>query len=156
MIKAFWIVNDSKRFFICDFRDWWLVAGKQQTLTSSFRAHARNLCHSRGNGSWEKRANGKPVIPKPSRETLIQSLSDFTLEFLCIARNNLTRIASYLRKVMTKLCIKNSCKIWLCDWISVSLASPWFILRGASDFYAPHHHFAFLISNFSFNRGFHS
>lgn len=24
MIKAFWIVNDSKRFFICDFRDWWL------------------------------------------------------------------------------------------------------------------------------------
>ena len=42
-------------------------------------------------------------IPK---ETLIQSLSDFTLEFLCIARNNLTRIASYLRKAMTKLCIK--------------------------------------------------
>ena len=40
------------------------------------------------------------------RETLIQSLSDFTLEFLCIARNNLTRIASYVRKVMTKLCIK--------------------------------------------------
>ena len=29
------------------------------------------------------------------------------------------------------------------------------ILRGASDFYAPHHHFAFLISNFSFKRGFH-
>ena len=42
----------------------------------------------------------------PSRETLIHSLSDFTLEFLCIARNNLTRIASYLRKAMTKLCIK--------------------------------------------------
>ena len=41
-----------------------------------------------------------------ARETLIKSLSDFTLEFLCIARNNLTRIASYLRKAMTKLCIK--------------------------------------------------
>ena len=40
------------------------------------------------------------------KETLIQSLSDFTLEVLCIARNNLTRIASYLRKAMTKLCIK--------------------------------------------------
>ena len=40
------------------------------------------------------------------KETLIKSLSDFTLEFLCIARNNLARIASYLRKVMTKLCIK--------------------------------------------------
>ena len=40
------------------------------------------------------------------RETLMKSLSDFTLGFLCMARNNLTRIASYLRKVMTKLCIK--------------------------------------------------
>ena len=27
-------------------------------------------------------------------------------------------------------------------------------LRGASAFYAPHHHFAFLISNFSFKRSF--
>ena len=43
------------------------------------------------------------LLPK---EALIKSLSDFTLKFLCIARNNLTRIASYLRKVMTKLCIK--------------------------------------------------
>ena len=43
------------------------------------------------------------LLPK---EALIKSLSDFTLEFLYIARNNLTRIASYLRKVMTKLCIK--------------------------------------------------
>ena len=47
-----------------------------------------------------------PMEPTAPRETLIQSLSDFTLKFLCIARNNLTRIASYLRKVMTKLCIK--------------------------------------------------
>ena len=46
---------------------------------------------------------GESVSP---RETLIKSLSDFTLEILCIARNSLTRIASYLRKVMTKLCIK--------------------------------------------------
>ena len=29
-------------------------------------------------------------------------------------------------------------------------------LRGASDFYAPHHHFSFLISNFSFKRSFHT
>nr|DAQ60905.1 MAG TPA: hypothetical protein [Caudoviricetes sp.] len=41
-----------------------------------------------------------------SREALIKSLLDFALEFLCIARNNLTRIASYLRRMMTKLCIK--------------------------------------------------
>ena len=40
------------------------------------------------------------------KEILIQSLSDFALEVLCIARNNLTRIASYVRKAMTKLCIK--------------------------------------------------
>ena len=46
---------------------------------------------------------GCPLIP---RETLIQSLSDFTLEFLYMARNNLTRIASYLRKAMTKSCVK--------------------------------------------------
>ena len=39
------------------------------------------------------------------KETLIKSLSDFTLELLCIARNSLTRIASYVRKAMTKLCI---------------------------------------------------
>ena len=49
--------------------------------------------------------NADPIVIR-SWETLIQSLSDFTLEFLCTARNNLTRIASYLRKVMTKLCIK--------------------------------------------------
>ena len=40
------------------------------------------------------------------KETLIKSLSDFTLEILYMARNNLTRIASYLRKAMTKSCIK--------------------------------------------------
>ena len=56
-----------------------------------FIAGIHHLCYNR---SW--------LI----RETLMQSLSDFTLEFLCIARNNLTRIASYLRKAMTKLCIK--------------------------------------------------
>ena len=40
------------------------------------------------------------------RETLIKSLSDFILGFLYRARNHPTRIASYLRRVMTKLCIK--------------------------------------------------
>ena len=59
-------------------------------------AFIRRRLHRRG-------AEGCCLI---SWETLIKSLSDFTLEFLCIARNNLTRIASYLRKVMTKLCIK--------------------------------------------------
>ena len=65
------------------------------------------------NSFWQAgQVNVKIAIKTPlvqemlTRETLIQSLSDFTLEFLCIARNNLTRIASYLRKVMTKLCIK--------------------------------------------------
>ena len=48
------------------------------------------------------------LLPK---EALIKLLSDFTLEFLCIARNNLTRIASYLRKVMTKAMYKNPCRI---------------------------------------------
>ena len=48
------------------------------------------------------------LLPK---EALIKSLSDFTLGFLCIARNNLTQIASYLRKVMTKAMYKNPCRI---------------------------------------------
>ena len=42
----------------------------------------------------------------PAREALIKSLSAFILEFLCNVRNGLTRIASYLRKPMTKQCIK--------------------------------------------------
>ncbi len=41
-----------------------------------------------------------------AREALIKSLFAFILEFLCNARNGLTRIASYLRKPMTKQCIK--------------------------------------------------
>ena len=40
------------------------------------------------------------------REALIKSLFAFILEILCNARNGLTRIASYLRKPMTKQCIK--------------------------------------------------
>ena len=42
----------------------------------------------------------------PFREALINSLFDFILEFLCNARNAVTRIASYLRSLMTKQCIK--------------------------------------------------
>jgi hypothetical protein len=38
----------------------------------------------------------------PAREALIKSLFAFILEFLCNVRNGLTRIASYLRKPMTK------------------------------------------------------
>ena len=50
---------------------------------------------------------GPPSQPKlASREALIKSLFAFILEFLCNARNGLTRIASYLRKPMTKQCIK--------------------------------------------------
>ena len=40
------------------------------------------------------------------KEALIKSLFAFILEFLCNARNGLTRIASYLRRPMTKQCIK--------------------------------------------------
>ncbi len=63
-----------------------------------------------------------------ARETLIKSLSDFTLEFLYMTRNNLTRIASYLRKAMTKSCIKSIVKSDN-DLISVSLGSR--VARGA-------------------------
>ena len=102
---------------------------------------------------------------KTVRETLIQSLSDFTLEFLYMTRNSLTRIASYLRKAMTKSCIK----ILVKSDSAIESAFPCFSnLRGAfrhpersemSDVrkckgrtvrtelkdLAPHHHFSFLI-----------
>lgn len=41
-----------------------------------------------------------------SREALIKSLSDFILVFLFNARNKSTRIASYLRRLMTQHWIK--------------------------------------------------
>ena len=48
-----------------------------------------------------------PSDPRePVKEMLIKSLFDFTLEFSCNARNNPTQIASYLRRVMTKRCMK--------------------------------------------------
>ena len=40
------------------------------------------------------------------KETLIKSLSDFILEFLYRARRQGARIASYLRRMSTTLCIK--------------------------------------------------
>ena len=41
-----------------------------------------------------------------AKEALINSLFAFILEFLCNARNEATRIASYLRSLMTQQCIK--------------------------------------------------
>ena len=52
------------------------------------------------------KASSEGGVPPFPRETLIKSLSDFILGFLYRARNHLTRIASYLRRMMTKLCIK--------------------------------------------------
>ena len=46
-----------------------------------------------------------------TREALIKSVSAFTLEILCNARNGMTRIASYLRNPMTKQCIKFLMKV---------------------------------------------
>ena len=46
------------------------------------------------------------VQMKAAREALIKSLSDFILGFLSNARNQSTRIASYLRRLMTQHWIK--------------------------------------------------
>ena len=46
------------------------------------------------------------VKEKVLREALIKSLSDFILAFLFNARNQSTRIASYLRRLMTQHWIK--------------------------------------------------
>ena len=42
-----------------------------------------------------------PFLFSPFKEALIKSLSDFILVFLFNARNKSTRIASYLRRLMT-------------------------------------------------------
>ena len=55
---------------------------------------------------WLPREQRKARPLKEIKEALIKSLFAFILEFLCNARNGLTRIASYLRKPMTKQCIK--------------------------------------------------
>ena len=52
------------------------------------------------------RGDSARVVVGAFREALIKSLFAFILEFLCNARNGLTRIASYLRKPMTKQRIK--------------------------------------------------
>ena len=59
------------------------------------------LYHSRGTpfGCWRHHLSS-------AKEALIKSLSDFILEFLSNARNKSTRIASYLRRLMTQHWIK--------------------------------------------------
>ena len=74
------------------------------------RLHARLLPQAVGQQpSRHERVNFKNHRARKacqSREALIKSLSDFILEFLFNARNKSTRIASYLRRLMTKHWIK--------------------------------------------------
>ncbi len=55
---------------------------------------------------WLPREQRKVRPLEEIKEALIKSLFAFILEFLCNARNGLMQIASYLRKPMTKQCIK--------------------------------------------------
>ena len=60
-------------------------------------------------GLWPPAGGGlcrRVVKEKVLREALIKSLSDFILAFLFNARNQSTRIASYLRRLMTQHWIK--------------------------------------------------
>ena len=75
---------------------------KRRGVLIALRAAHRHFERSRGS----LLQNGHRLMGGSTRETLIKSLSDFILGFLYRARNHLTRIASYLRKMMTKLCIK--------------------------------------------------
>ena len=66
-----------------------------------------NFC--KGGGDGFRRFNGFygfNGIGAALKETLIKSLSDLALVFSYKARNKPTRIASYLRRVMTKHCMK--------------------------------------------------
>ena len=79
------------------------LAGKRRLGATYFCVHTCIVYRSARKISRFARNDDTRV---PPRETLIKSLSDFILGFLYRARNHLTRIASYLRKMMTKLCIK--------------------------------------------------
>ena len=63
-----------------------------------------NFC--KGGGDGFRRFNGFNGVGAALKETLIKSLSDLALVFSYKARNKPTRIASYLRRVMTKHCMK--------------------------------------------------
>ena len=71
-------------------------------------ASLRRDCHEVAQGCTTQRVEVLlyAVGTAPSREALIKSLSAFILEFLCNARNGTTRIASYLRRLMTQHWIK--------------------------------------------------
>ena len=86
------------------------MEGKDMGVIETLRREISCLRHT--TGEWDFAALWRLCIESPSqpklasREALIKSLFVFILEFLCNARNGLTRIASYLRKPMTKQCIK--------------------------------------------------
>ena len=64
------------------------------------------MTHGQVNTGRREEGRGILKILKVLREALIKSLSDFILVFLFNARNKPTRIASYLRRLMTQHWIK--------------------------------------------------
>ena len=76
------------------------------SLRPSFRAQARNLCHSRSNGQCQEMLKREACDLRPSGIALF-----------------ILRGASYLRRMSTTLCIKKPYEIRFCDLISVSLVS---------------------------------
>ena len=66
----------------------------------------RPLNASRRTADSGKLSRRITISPAHTREALIKSLSDFILAFLFNARNKSTRIASYLRRLMTQHWIK--------------------------------------------------
>ena len=85
--------------------------GGEYSLSTLWPAPLSEAMHSEHDlKERQRRTNHSESFPlwghNPSREALIKSLSDFILEFLFNARNKSTRIASYLRRLMTKHWIK--------------------------------------------------
>ena len=89
----------------------------KKTLTLRCHVHTDHLIcpssYSRGrkNANAGRKSSARAIFHKSLtcdmiKETLIKSLSDLALAFSCKARNNPARIASYLRRVMTKHCMK--------------------------------------------------
>ena len=66
----------------------------------------KSFFHSPFSASFIVKNDSSLFSALSSREALIKALSDFILAFLFNARNQSTRIASYLRRLMTQHWIK--------------------------------------------------
>ena len=128
---------------------------------SSFRANARNLFRSRSSKSRRTAGSGKHRASYDLKARCFMQADSRMKQIMANEKDPSTPLGMTIREhrfshVSFHPAEGANLRPFLGkEGENRALASPLRILCGASDFYAPHHHFAFLISNFSFKRVFH-